>query len=105
MDHGGSSGWFDLVDSRKGVSMSEVKSDHTVKLHTGPNPELQRYLAEQIADAGENMGEDFSTIDEGTEHIYIMVSAVSRFDARYRVASALDETYGTTFNLFPEWRM
>jgi hypothetical protein len=84
--------------------VSEVKSDIRVKLHTGPNPELQSYLAEQIADAGDNMGEDLSTIDEGTEHIYIMVSAFDIADARYRVASALDETYGTTFNLFREWR-
>jgi hypothetical protein len=84
--------------------MAEVKTDHTVILHTGPNPELQSYLAEQIADAGENMGEDFSTIDEGTEHIYIMVSAFDISDARFRIASALDETYGTTFNLFREWR-
>lgn len=85
--------------------MSELKQTHMVKLHTGPNPDVQEYLAEQIADAGDNMGEDFSTIDIGTEHIYVQVDAVSTFDARFRVANALDETYGTTFNLFPDWRV
>jgi hypothetical protein len=79
-------------------------SDYIVKLHTGPSPEVQEYLAGQIADAGDNVGMDLSTIDIGTEHIYIHVTAADMGDARYRIADALSETYGTAFNLFPEWR-
>jgi hypothetical protein len=81
---------------------SKAMRDFTVAIPTGTDKGYMEYMAEQIADAGDNLGMDLSTIDFGIEDIFVMVYAVDAMDAKLRILDCLEETYGTTFDLFPE---
>lgn len=72
--------------------------DFVVSIPVATSVERQ-YLAEQICDAGDNLGIDLSTIDITNVGLDVWVSASSAEDAILRIRDALEESYGTDFGL------